>query len=635
MNAVPKFQQGGGFDSLFTEYKPISIPSEPRESRRSGESRNSSKEDEKGKLSEKDFFSMLKDIDGLPNEMKGLVNNLINTFKFEDLTGSGINDLATMYLSSLYQLKVIQQNKTRYDDALKTASENGALHEPAIAPNGQLVAQMEDGKITTVDLSTYFNNPDKYSPLTVSNVAYMRRYDPSFNNNQTAFDVIQNSMSFESFQKLIDSSKARLGTTSYSNTGNFSIEGKAIQGLKLLQNLSEEDRRQILESVTSEGLYEYTIVDKNQKQQITALVQYLAAALPDRAKTWAALKLGTPNKEDATQRLITQYLLGGQNIEHSIDIDYRGSMSKVQGKTEGSKDTSDKSGFWTQVASGQGGNDTTLTFIKKNGVMTLEGKYYGQTPGPEENCSLGDYLTKSGLGHMRTGPQTISFGDIKLSQDSFDDILVNTRSGAYAVTLPVKEGKVWLELVDIYSDFKKELRESRIDPKSEQYAAKVRQLLNQPEYSQLRPLIQSNGELTPNNSRHFLVLEGIASGKANGLLPDEKSQQSIGDFSSEYIVDKSDDSNLYQVLKQGLSNKEKGEYQLDEFNMFNPFDWGGNYDKIYKGNIYIPLTTNAINAINADDNKITMQDARSYEAMQQTWNKESTRGRTDSGQLTQ
>jgi hypothetical protein len=45
---------------------------------------------------------MLKEIDGLPNEMSSIVTNLINTFKVSSLTGLNTDDLATTYLRNLY-----------------------------------------------------------------------------------------------------------------------------------------------------------------------------------------------------------------------------------------------------------------------------------------------------------------------------------------------------------------------------------------------------------------------------------------------------------------------------------------------------------------------------------------------------
>lgn len=633
MNVVPKFQQGGGFDSLFTQSTPIQIET-PKKSKQ-GESRKQSKDnsDEKGKLTEKDLFNMIKEIDGLPNEMRALVNNLMNVFQMSSVTGTNINNLATTYLSNLYQLKIAQQNKTKYDQALKNAQQNGAMQEPAISPDGKLIVQTEDGKVKSIGLDTYFNDKEKYSPLTVSNIAHLRAYDSDFNNNQTSFDIINNSVGFESFQKLVETAKANLGSTNYTRNGYFSAEGQASKGLDLLKTLQQNDQVQAIGSVTAEGLYEYKIIDKNQLQQINALTSYISALFPDRAKTWAAWKLQTSDKNKATKDLVLQYLLSGQTTSHQFDITYHGTMDHVTGNTKSksgsSKEEDPKEGFWRQIQSGKGGDDSTFNLLVKKGTMSVDGKFYGATPGPDQNCSLGDYLTKSGVGYMVKNPKAITFGDVKISTDSFNDVMVNVNSGAYVVTLPVKDGKVWIEAVEVFSDFNDELKRSGLQSGSAEYQRKAQELLKQPKYVPLVPIMQSNGELKPSNSGQFLVLEGLASSKTRGVSPQTGNKESIDEFDTNFILSAGDDEELYRTLETGLSTKDRGEYKLD-----NNLVWWNN-DKIYKGNIYIPLTTNPINSMNADENEIKESTAYKYEEAQQVWNKQNTRGSVDSNILIQ
>ena len=99
----------------------------------------------------------------------------------------------------------------------------------------------------------------------------------------------------------------------------FQYDTKALQGLKVLQSLQENDQAKALGAVTAEGLYKYNIIDKTQLGQIKALTTYMRAILPDRAKTWAAFKLNTSDKEQATEDLVFQYLLSGNKTSNSFD----------------------------------------------------------------------------------------------------------------------------------------------------------------------------------------------------------------------------------------------------------------------------------------------------------------------------
>ena len=318
MKVIPKKQQGGSFSSLFVDYSPV----QRRQQQATQQpTQSSSEKKDTGKLTEKDLFEMVSKIDGLPNEMRQITDDLIATFQRASITGQSTSSLATQYLSNLYQIKVAAQNKTNFENAFKNAQTNGALAEPAITLDGKLVVQDSDGKVSKVTLSTYMDNPDQYYALSVSQLANLRKYDPSMIQNQGAIDIINNGIGFEGFQTLISKALKNLGTDEYSTQGIVNTNA-AQQGLALISRLREDDRVQAMNSITADGLYKYKIIDKTQKNQIDALTKYLAATLPDRAKTWAAYKMGTSDKTKATTALIQQLLLQSASDSHSFSIDY-------------------------------------------------------------------------------------------------------------------------------------------------------------------------------------------------------------------------------------------------------------------------------------------------------------------------
>lgn len=608
MKVTPKYQKGGSFDAFFTTYTPIQTES-PRQISESQRSSGNSQSTEKGKLTEKDFFDMIKDIDGLPNEMSNIVSDLMGTFQLSNLTGIDTGDLATTYLQNLYQIKIAAQNKKRYDDVLANASKNGALAEPAISMDGKLIVQNDDGSIGTVSLETYNSDRDKYQDrlLTVSNLANMRRYDPRLVNNQYIFDVIDNSMGYEAFQELLSKATQSIGSSETTGNSMFSVEGKASKGLALLQTLREDDRLRAYGSVTAEGLYEYKIIDKDQLNQINALTSYLAAVLPDRAKTWAAFKTGQSNKNQATKDLVFQSLLGRSQDSHQFDIQYKGGMGKVQGTSQsGSSQEDPKKAFWSQVQSGLGGDDFKFTILNKKSSMSIDGKFHGTTPGLDSNKSLGDYISTSGVGYLIRNNKNITLGDKKISVESFNDVMVNAYSGAAVVTLPIKaDGTVDLNIAERWTSVLDKMEDSGLIENTPEYNQKFQQLLTE---NQLDGLVDSNGNLNRNRFGQFLVLEGYTSEKANTVQDNKK--VSFKEVQSDFILPAGDDGELYNMIKQGLSNKERGDYELND-GLFN--------DELFKGNIYIPLNTNPINGYNADQNEIKESTAYLYEKAQQQY----------------
>lgn len=609
MKIIPKFQGGGGFESLFTTYVPVQAPQQTRSVQTSQSERSSRQDsdDDKGKFTEKDFFSMLKDIDGLPNEMQSIVSNLIDTLSINKLTGIELQDLSITYLQSLSKIRQAAGNKKQYDDAQKRAIENGSMAEPAITIDGRLIVQDKDGSIQKVSLNDFINNKDQYETvLTVSNLLNLRAFSPSFINDFSVFDTVNNSIGYQSFQKLVKEAVSTLGSTQVSREGMFSAEGQASKGLELLKTLKESDQIQAIGSVTAEGLYRYKIIDKNQLSQINALTSYILAILPDNAKTWAAFKTGQADKNKATRDLIFTYLLGSSQDSHSFDVQYEGSMDKVQGGTSGSQEDP-KKGFWSQVQSGQGGEDFRFTLLTKKGSMSIDGKFHGTTPGLDSNKSLGDYINNSKVGYLIKNNKNITFGDKKISVDSFNDVMVNAYSGAAVVTLPIKaDGTVDLNIAERWTNVLGQLEDSGLNPNTPEYNQKQKQLLAE---NQLDGLIDSNGNLNRNRFGQFLVLEGYTSEKANAVQDNKK--VSFKDVQSDFILPAGDDSELYNMIRQGLSNKDRGEYEISDGWLFN--------DELFKGNVYIPLNTNPINGYNADSNQIKESTSYLYEKAQQQY----------------
>lgn len=337
MKIIPKHERGGTFDSFYTQW----TPTETQQTRSSQKSEKTSKSTEssqdKGKLTEKDLFDMLKTIKGLPNDMEIIVNNLLNTFQISSLTGVNTQNLSTMFLRSMYQIEVAAQNKEKYDKAMEHAQKSGSLAEPAIALNGDLIVQKEDGSLETVDLETYHQNKDMYKVLSVSNLANLREYDPQLANKNFVFDIINNSIGYEEFQSLLDQAKLILGSNSYSETNI--IDKNALQGLKYLQNKSSKDRDAILQSAL-DGMYEYTESDDTNVQQVQALIQFINLTLPKRAKTWAAWKLNMSDGDQAANQLITLYLSGKLKSNPVHTLDYLGTREQVLSGKKSEKDGS-------------------------------------------------------------------------------------------------------------------------------------------------------------------------------------------------------------------------------------------------------------------------------------------------------
>lgn len=622
MKIIPKYSNGGS-NSLFTIYNPVKAPADfqkyynkDSESTTIKSSAKSEKSDEtKGKLAEKDLFDMIKDINGLPNEMKSIITSLQRTLETQNLIGVDPSNLASTYLNNLYKLKLANQNKVKFDDAVKTAKDNGTLGEAAITLDGRLLAQDNEGNLKQLTLEQYQSDKDSYHILTNSNLAWLRKYSPnmSFAQNDDAFDIINNGMSYEVFQSLLDKSKNTLGSYKYEESGLLGKE--ALQGLRVLQKMSKSDQEKYINNAL-DGVYEYTSSTDSNEQQIVALVNYLTVTLPNRAKVWASLKTGILDSNQATQALVKQYLLGNLKENNSFSVDYKGTESSLKKGTKSSGSSDDtKEGFWRQLQTGKAGTTTnSVTLIGKT-KLSVEGKYYGTTPGMDENKSLSKYIGDSKVGYLIKNNRNITFGNQSISPESFNDVMVNSGAGAQVVTLPInQDGKVNFDILTTYSKVENKLKELGIKPTNSDYEQKKSLLLNKVGLGYL--VDAQNGRIDPRFFGQFLVLEGVASSKAYGINGENKKQQ-IGD--SDYVENVSNNDDLYTTVENALSDKDSGKYTLDH-------NWiSFNNDELYKGNIYIPLNENALNAMNADENDVKDDDAidmeSNYQKMQRNMQK--------------
>lgn len=626
MNIVPKLQGGGDISSLFTTYRPVQTPqiqapqnvklsnSDKESLSVKSSSKDDDKEDTKGKLTEKDLFNMIKDVDGLPNEMKSIITDLKRTMATENLVGVDTGELASTFLSSLYKLKVANQNKKRFDESIKDAKENGSIGEIAITLGGNLLASDKNGNIQEVSLQQYQSNSDQYNLLTNSNLAWLRKYSPKmvFSKNDNAFEIINNGMGFEAFQRLLDQAKVSLGSYKYEEQG---IAGKeALLGLRALQNLSKSQQQKYLKGAL-DGKYQTESSTDTNAQQIKTLVDYLTISLPKRAKVWASLKTGVSDPNKATQALVTQYLSGNLKSTNSYKVDYLGTDEKLQkaGKSSSSGGSSEdpKEGFWRQLQSDKAGDEQSYNLLIGRGQLSVDGKYYGTTPGMDDNKSLTKYIGDSKVGYLIKNRQNITFGDQQISPDSFDDVMVNSGGGVMAVTLPITpDGKVNFSIMDTYSKVINKLKQLGAEVGTQDYERKKTEILKKVGLGYL--IDASKGIVNPKYFGHFLVLEGVASSKTHGIVAGKK--QDLQE--SQYIENASEDDALFDIVKRALSDKDKGEYKLD--NNWITF----NNDKLYKGNIYIPINDNPLNAANADENDVKKSTAHRYEQIQQVQDKQ-------------
>lgn len=597
MNIIPKFQGGGGFSSFFTVYKNTSSvqPSSgySRRSNSTSESttlKDSSKEsksedNEKGKLTEKDLYTMLKDVDGLPNEMRSLISSFRNTMSIPGLMQTGINgglsSLGNTYLTSLYKMRVANQNKVLYDAAIQKSKENGSLGEVAITLSGGLLSYGKDGKIQEITVDQYQKNPEQYNLLTNSNLAWLRKYDSkmAFVQNDSSFEIISGGMSFEAFQSLLDKGKSTLGSTSYGEKG---IAGKeALDGLQLLQGKSKEEKEQLLKQAA--GIIKYDQSQQSNITQIKAAINYLCTILPKRAKVWAAMKVGK-GEQESTQALVQQYLLGRLNSNAhynlSIDSDSKSSKNGPEG-TNGMGDVPYNTPMKFLEGLGDTENfvlnsGTTRAIQVKASTMPLtnsQDKQIGVNKTLAEAVS-GNYngvfdIQNATMGGKRIDPS--AFGGVICQDGKVSSIDYPCRRNPDGTITPIVDK----ETIELKQKADQDLKRRGVNVDNPEHRKKYYQAINKVyENYNLPTMLNSKGELASGWQR-FAVINVYANSNAIGLgvLEDNPLLKEVTDDTT---ID-----NLISIVKDDDFSK-KGLIS----------SMTGNYDRFYRGTLWMPINVN-------------------------------------------
>lgn len=607
MKVIPKLQDGG-FMSLFTQYTPVQSPAPSQSARGSAsrEERGSEREEStKGKLTEKDLFELVSKVDGLPNDTRALVSSLQNMFQMQQITGtSDVSDLASTYLSHLYQIKMASYNKKEYDKAYTEVTKNGGLNEYAITASGQVIVMDEDDNLKQISVAELLKGTSKYRPLTNSNLLYLRAYQPEYINNNQILNTVANGIGMEQVDKMIREKLSSLGTSETVRSG-YSVKADSYiaQGLNVLSQV-ESAAVAGQTGMTLDGMYKNKIITKDQKQQAEAALQYIYNTLPDNAKTLLSIKAGNAsNPQAGAQAVILQLITSRMSQTNSSETTWEGTLEQVtkSGKGKSGSGSGDdglgsddiKTTPYSNMSRMIGGNPTSLSINKgTNYQIDVDGINYPSIPGfdgkPIGKTSLENLLV-SGLQGVVTDKNAITFGNVVLSSNDFENVMYDGTGGTMAI-LPTKLSNtgrkvVDLEALDRWEAANKQLRDMGIksiyDPDHQQ---EIVQVLYQ---NQLEKLVNvSSGSLDYSALGQFMIVDGYA--------VDHSSKNTFKDSSFVTKVDETSDE--IPMIERALStDKDQSNYKID---VDNWYDWNG-HNTVYKGSIYIPITSNQLQALTA------------------------------------
>lgn len=598
---IQKFAEGGTSSSAFF-YQPLAMATTGVEAESdtaklikamTAANKKSSNDEDKGKITDKDFLGLLKDINGLPSDILKLYMQAQNYWADPTNTGdTNYSNFAQLLTRISLQAKIAKFNKEVWDKSRDTMFTNHSENEMAITDQGGVVIQTGDGGIDTISVEKWKQNPYVYKTLTNADIMELRAQKlPGDNsilnivNGSTSVEAITNKL-----QKILSNAQSS-SVSSYISTDGFNTKS----GLTVLKGLLQRGLDPT--TLTMSGVYKYTT--KENADQVANLLQYAWASLTTKEQTLLTARAGK-NKRGVDQLL---KLLAVGNTSFNTNMEYQDELNpdgtKKETKTEKGKGNSEsQEGDWEEKAeanpafmiqNGVGGQDGTYQFMpdSSSAKMTLYGQKYGDIKDVQDkktiqSTSIADMLSRSGLQGI-SDTRAIYFGNKRIEDpDKLKDI-VYLNQGGMRVNLPAKLDNYGnkvpdFELIPKYEQAMKEIKNIQTtDPKA--FLIKEAQILKK--YG-LSNLVDAKG--FPNKDRFgaFLVVNGQASSDTvgNPTLATTVNNMDV-DFENMSKI-------LYPDGKGGASQEVSG-------SSIYPFGWFNS--NIYKAPVYIPLDNNPVSTI--------------------------------------
>lgn len=600
-----KFQQGGSAIPPLVSYEPAMVTDDgTSEIDNTQESPKESSD-----LTDKDLLKMLKDLDGLPNDMQVLTETLQNFYIDQQYSPfPNTVNIASRYLQALFLMRTANFNRKQYDNAFNIVSNNGGINELAINERGQLVCVNSDGDFKFLLPEQLKDNPG-YAPVYNAELLKMRAYSPELANNNEVLSIVSNGIGMKSILELVSQVVTNLGSTEKVDEGFTSTSSKELlNGLKAFQKASLEASKngQNFDG-TVDNLYKGKLLTQSQAEQAEAALRFIYRSLTPNAQTLLKVKASQPTEEGAVQML-------GELIQSKITNRTEFTMT-IDTPTSKTTDSSPKSGTFDaikldpvsllQAGYGQKQTITILTGEgRQNGIqvptvsMPIVSKD-GQSMGVG---TLSDVATSGFAGYLDL--ENVTMGGVRIDPTGFQNVAVNGTQ-LYTAYLPIDLEKYndtgnirpdidMLKRLKVAQD---EIKEGNITDKN-----KINQIYQK---YKLPAMFDGNGNVLTNYQK-FALINGAAIQQA--FQENAEVAEWLSETTDENIV-----NNVLNIIQKGRGKEER--IQFNKKNWYNGMF--NSYDHVYKGTIFIPVNEDYFTYSAVMGESLTPGQAQNIEARQQ------------------
>lgn len=568
---IVKFQEGG--IPPFLDWNPINTA--PVEASTSA---GASKQE--GGVNIKDFFPLIKELEGLPNEAAYLtkdLEHLLTQSRYASLTGQ-VNpaNLDALYVRYLSKLAHVKHNKAMYLATEKNLQSKEALQEFATTQNGTLIALDSEGKIAELTVDQYRNNPNEYTLQTNRDLLTLRAESPNFIFSNSIYKALDSGTSLKEIGAIVKNNLAQLGTTKIAQEGYSQTEAQQVlKGIEYLKQAAKTGAN--LQGLSVDGLYQHNLLTESQAQQAEQALYYIYNMLPPNMR--ALLNLRTGSEKNAIN-LIQQYVQAGS----SSTLDWDAKLIKDPAVTEGNKgDTTTANQKLNTAAQFLMGKGYKTQYTIVNG--TADGLQVSATSLPivNKDSSVGNTTLRKVNQSEFTGImdwQNVYMGNNKIDINALDHVTSDGNLNLIDAPLDIQA----LQKGIIKPDFKSLKNKELADQYIREHGITDYNEINQVYADHELPYkYDSNGKLDTVAWATFCVTNGYAMEDA---FVNTRLEIDMNPLTSEQEI-----ANALRTFDS--INNSKLESSWDYDNWHDLWDW----DSMYKGTIWIPLKPNIFNAM--------------------------------------
>ena len=186
--SLRKFQSGGGFPPLASIYTPVTVTNPytnpflvalTKQTQGATKSKSDSSKSSEGSVD--DATKLLKDLDGLDNDVQKAIGTLQQQANFNAVFGDS-SDVVSNYYQNLQILNKVKQSNEEYKSARDISKSKNGLGDIATTSNGLVAMKNSNtGEITFTAPETIRKYQSKgYQLLTNGNLLYERAHNPNY-----------------------------------------------------------------------------------------------------------------------------------------------------------------------------------------------------------------------------------------------------------------------------------------------------------------------------------------------------------------------------------------------------------------------------------------------------------------------